>query len=354
MYLIVSVVLPLVAYFAVEILYGEMWGAAVAALISVAAIGYEYARKRKVSVMHLLDILLIAAFFGVDMLCGDMADTMQIAVSLYAASVFAYAFSFPSRESAISDMLAMLKNRMAKSPYMLLRVRESFRRMAVWAAGVGTLFMLICFVPQVAAFRSSVGGQAWLCIYIFAAYYLTEAFVRAKHRKLYGKAEWVPLLDDDYNLIGAAPRSFVHKRYKWLHPVVHLHVMTEERDKLLLQLRPLSKDIQPGKWDTTVGGHVSAGEKIADALQREALEEAGLPNFTAQSVARYIWRCPDEHEAVISFYTTDKPTRKPTAADEIAEQRYWTKAELADNIGKGVFTPNLEHELSNYILKLMK
>lgn len=38
-----------------------------------------------------------------------------------------------------------------------------------------------------------------------------------------------------------------------LHPVVHLHLFNS-RGELYLQKRPEWKDIQPGRWDTAVGG----------------------------------------------------------------------------------------------------
>jgi isopentenyldiphosphate isomerase len=41
--------------------------------------------------------------------------------------------------------------------------------------------------------------------------------------------------------------------------VVHLHVFNS-RGELYLQKRPEWKDIQPGKWDTAVGGHIDLGE----------------------------------------------------------------------------------------------
>ena len=44
-----------------------------------------------------------------------------------------------------------------------------------------------------------------------------------------------------------------------------------------MSLRSRTKLIQPGKWDTLVGGLVGAGETHRHALERETLEEAGLP-----------------------------------------------------------------------------
>ena len=71
--------------------------------------------------------------------------------------------------------------------------------------------------------------------------------------------ELLPLVDEEGNVIGSATRGQCHDGSKLLHPVVHLHVF-DSLGRLYLQQRPLWKDIQPGKWDTAVGGHVDQWE----------------------------------------------------------------------------------------------
>lgn len=65
--------------------------------------------------------------------------------------------------------------------------------------------------------------------------------------------EMFPLVDEQGNIIGAATRGECHNGSKLLHPVIHLHVFNS-KGELYLQKRPEWKDIQPGKWDTSVGG----------------------------------------------------------------------------------------------------
>ena len=78
-----------------------------------------------------------------------------------------------------------------------------------------------------------------------------------------------------------------------LHPVVHLHLFNS-RGELYLQKRPEWKDIQPGRWDTAVGGHVDYGETVPDALRREVFEELGITDFRPERVAVYVFRSERE------------------------------------------------------------
>ncbi len=55
-----------------------------------------------------------------------------------------------------------------------------------------------------------------------------------------------------------------------------VHVWITNGHDLLQQQRNSDKSIMPGKWDISVGGHVSAGESYLDAAVRETHEELGL------------------------------------------------------------------------------
>jgi len=155
--------------------------------------------------------------------------------------------------------------------------------------------------------------------------------------------ELFPIVDEDGNTIGTAPRHICHDGKSFLlHPVVHLHVFNT-RGELYLQKRSANKDIQPGKWDTSVGGHISPGEHPLDAVKREAIEELGLKDIIPVFRKRYIWKSSRERELVHS-YTVITDLLPAINKDEIDEGRYWRLEEISANIGKGIFTPNFEHE----------
>jgi isopentenyldiphosphate isomerase len=160
--------------------------------------------------------------------------------------------------------------------------------------------------------------------------------------------EMLPLVDVEGNIIGAATRGECHGGSKPLHPVVHLHVFNSAGE-LYLQLRPEWKDIQPGKWDTAVGGHVDLGESVEMALQRGVREELGITEFQSEKVTHYVFESTRERELVFVHRTTYDGVVAPS--DELAGGRFWSIPEIREAIGKGVFTPNFESEFQKYIDK---
>ena len=153
--------------------------------------------------------------------------------------------------------------------------------------------------------------------------------------------EMFPVVDENGNLTGAATRGECHNGSKLLHPVVHLHVFNG-KGELFLQKRPEWKDIQPGKWDTSVGGHIDLGENVETALKREVREELGIDDFTPRLIRHYVFESERERELVFSYKTVyDGPIRP---SEELAGGRFWSMDEVRASIGEGVFTPNFEHE----------
>ena len=157
--------------------------------------------------------------------------------------------------------------------------------------------------------------------------------------------ELFPIVDDDGNEISLAPRSVCHDgKSMLLHPVVHLHLLNSNGE-LFLQKRAMTKDLLPGMWDTSVGGHMSSGETPEEALRREAEEELGLKDITFHLNKKYKWQSSRERELVYSFTgsSTDIPV---TNTEEIDEGRFWKMEEIKENLGKNVFTPNFEFEFN--------
>ncbi len=158
--------------------------------------------------------------------------------------------------------------------------------------------------------------------------------------------ELFPVVDASDTVIGRATRGECHGGSMLLHPVVHLHLFNS-RGELYLQHRPLWKDIQPGRWDTAVGGHVDYGETIDEALRREVREELGITDFQPERVAVYEFRSERERELVHVYRTVYDGAVCPS--EELDGGRFWTPEEIRANLGRGVFTPNFEGEVDRIL-----
>lgn len=167
--------------------------------------------------------------------------------------------------------------------------------------------------------------------------------------------ELFPIVDNQGNVIGKATRGECHGGSMLLHPVVHLHITTPN-GSLYLQKRAMNKDIQPGKWDTSVGGHVDYGEPVEAALRREVSEELGLDitDMPVRFICRYEFKSSRERELVNVFaLTVDAATVKPVPdPEEIDEGRFWSREEILNAIGKDLLTPNFESEYQRIAAQL--
>ncbi len=153
--------------------------------------------------------------------------------------------------------------------------------------------------------------------------------------------ELLPLVDENGNITGAATRGECHNGSMMMHPVVHLHVFNS-KGELYLQKRPEWKDIQPGKWDTAVGGHIELGEHVEQALFREAGEELGIEGFTPEALPQYVFRSERECEMVYPYKTVYVKDIRPS--EETSGGRFWNMDEIRESIGKDILTPNFEQE----------
>ncbi len=157
------------------------------------------------------------------------------------------------------------------------------------------------------------------------------------------------ILNENGIAVTKAPRSICHNGSKLLHPVVHIHIYNK-KGNILLQKRSLNKDIQPGKWDTAVGGHISSGESVENALIRECEEEIGIiPDLSLlQLIAEYIYESKIEREFVHSYiYKNEGPFINEKK--EIDQLDFFTTKEIEALIKTNQTTENFKYEYEMYL-----
>ena len=222
----------------------------------------------------------------------------------------------------------------------ITQMRKSLKALFYIFTGHTILVFYATFFMSKEAWAFISGGLFYI---LFGAYFFVEMYRQRKKQKVsLATEEWVPLVNEKGEITGKAPRSQVHNGSKLLHPVVHMHVINRNK-AILLQKRSESKLVHPGKWDTAVGGHISFGESLEQALKKEAFEELNLQNFFAKLHNVYKWESEIEAELVYLFITYDFKNFK-IRTDEVEDAKFWTKNQVEKQIGMGVFTPGFEYE----------
>lgn len=155
---------------------------------------------------------------------------------------------------------------------------------------------------------------------------------------------------DDDEIIGPVERHRVHGNPEFVHRTAHVFVLHPREGTLLLQKRAAGKDTHPGKWDVSVGGHVGFGQSYLEAAMRETREELGLDVSPAalEFLHHFRYRDPRESENVATWICLHPGPFLPEAA-EIEALRFWSRTEIRNAVGTGVFTPHFEAEFPVFL-----
>ena len=339
--------IPLFVFIAADEIWGSKIGLFVAIIVGLIELIYIGFKEKRFDKFILFDTLLLVVLGIVSIvLDNDIFFKLKpglielILVAILAISAF----------SKI-NIIGLIGKRYLKGTSFnnaqMTEMRKNLKFLFYIFAAHTILVFYSTFFMSKAAWAFISGGLFYI---LFGVYFLFELYRQRKKRKELANEEWVPLVNEKGKVTGQAPRSQVHNGSKLLHPVVHLHVLNRCK-AILLQKRPITKDIQPDKWDTAVGGHISAGETLELSLKREAYEEIGLKDFSAKLHKMYVFESEVEKELIYMFTTFDFKNYH-VHSDEVDEARFWTKNQIENNLGEGVFTPNFEHEFE--LLKKMK
>lgn len=345
--------IPLFVFIAVDEIWGTRAGLVVALIIGCAEMIWIWIKERRFDRFVLFDTVLLVVLGSVSLLLhNDIFFKLKpglvelILCAILAVSAF-------SKLNVIGIMTQRYMKGVEVNEQQMSQFRKTLQLMFF-------VFLSHTILVFYAAFYLS--NEAWVFIsgglfYILFAIVFGYEFIRQKLKLRKNvivpeDEEWLPIVNEEGGIIGKAPRSACHRGEKLLHPVVHLHVLNNQKH-LYLQKRSMNKLIQPGKWDTAVGGHIAVGETLETALKREAWEEIGLKEFSARLVKTYRWESELESELVYVFVSHDFKFIH-LHSEEVEEGRFWTQKQIETNIGNSVFTTNFEYEyqfLKREILK---
>ncbi len=335
--------IPLLVFIVADEIWGMKVGLAVAVSIGMIELLFTWIREKKLDRFVLLDTLLLLIlsafsylfeneiFFKVKPAMIDLVLLALLSLSLFTR--IDPLGSMTQRYLSGVKLEGNQKDLFQKNLWVMFWIVLIHTFLVLWAA-----FFLS---KEIWAFISSFVLFIMMGLY-FGIELIRQKFLASKRLVSAEVEEWLPIVDEEGRILGKALRSYCHNGSKTLHPVVHLHLLGSYKT-IFLQKRAITKLIQPGKWDTAVGGHLAYGETIEESIKREAMEEIGLQNFELIPAMKYRWESEIEAELVYSFITYGG---EPNAisSDEISEGKFWKYSEIERNLGKAVFTPNFEHE----------
>jgi isopentenyldiphosphate isomerase/intracellular septation protein A len=346
--------LPLIIFILADSIWGTRIGLIVAVVCGIIELIYSYIKEKFIDKFILLDLGLIVILGVVSIILeNDIFFKLKPALI---ELIFCFILGI-SIFSPINIMMLMTRRYMKNIQLDEAQVRQFNRSLRVLFyvfLAHTALIVYSAFFMSKSAWAFISGGLFYI---LFAVYFVFELIrARSKRKEMeqvleqYKDEEWFDIVDKEGKVIGRAPRSACHSGPGLLHPVVHIHII-DDKDRIFLQKRAMTKQIQPGKWDTAVGGHLSSGEKLEDGLKREAEEELGISDFKVQLLARYVWETSVESELVFMFVSRYNKTIVINR-EEIEEGKFWKIKKIKESLGKGVFTPNFEFDfnilLENY------
>ena len=134
------------------------------------------------------------------------------------------------------------------------------------------------------------------------------------------------VVNEHDEIIGREPRSVVHAR-GLRHRAVHVLVFNAA-GQLFLQKRSMTKDNDPGLWDSSCSGHVDSGESYAVAAERELMEEIDLlVNEPMEELFKIEASAGTGFEFAV-IYRTESEGPFTLCPEEIDEGRWFTPEEI--------------------------
>ena len=138
------------------------------------------------------------------------------------------------------------------------------------------------------------------------------------------------VVDEMDQVIDQATRREIHRK-NLLHRSIHILVFNH-LNEVFLQKRSMSKDENPGLWDTSSAGHVDSGETYDECAHRELWEELGIKAILKP--LEKIEACQKTYHEHVQIYTCRTNAAININLDEISEGKYFDLELIKDNIKK--------------------
>ncbi len=158
--------------------------------------------------------------------------------------------------------------------------------------------------------------------------------------------EMVWIVDEKNRPVGAVTRAQMRQK-RLVHRSTYI-LVTDSKQRLLIQKRTLTKDVYPGLWEIAVGGVVAYGEDYRTSAFRELREETGISSVYLQEHLDFYYEDQDNRlwGRLFSCKWDGKIQPQP---EEVQEVLFADRIQLLDMLEKEDFTPD-----SYFLIELIK
>jgi intracellular septation protein A/ADP-ribose pyrophosphatase YjhB (NUDIX family) len=323
------------------ILADEIWGTTVGIYVAVAVgiiqlivIGIK---EKRIEKFVLVDTGLIVAMGGVSVILHDdiFFKLKPAIIEIILAAVLGV--------SAFSGKNLLLK----MSERYMKGVEFQDEQIRQMKAQVRALFYItVVHIVLVIYAAYQMSNEAWAFISTGLFYIMLGVYFGAVFLLQYFKnknTEWLPVVDIEGNVIGKATREECHRNPKLIYPVIRMHLINNNK-QILLQKRSLKSDIEAGKWDAAVAGHIRYNEDIEKAVYREAMEEINFKPEFLDLLEKRVFKAPNSTALMFIFITQSNQEITPNKK-EVEDARFYTFNQVLQLQKENKISVGLQQEL---------
>ncbi len=323
------------------IIADEIWGTTIGIYVAVAvgvvqliAIGIK---EKRIEKFVLIDTGLIVAMGGISVILHDdiFFKLKPAIIEIILAAVLGV-----SAFSGKNLLMKMSERYMKGIEFQESQIREMKQQVRALFYIVVIHIILVVY----AAYKMSDAEWAFIStglFYIMLAGYFGFVFLQKYFQRK--NIEWLPVVDEEGNVVGKASREECHRNPKLIYPVIRMHLITKN-NQILLQKRSLKSDIEPGKWDAAVAGHIHFGEDIEQAVYREAMEEINFKPEFLDLLEKRIFKAPTSTALMFIFITQTDQEIEPNKK-EVEDARFFTYQQMLDLQNQDLISVGLQQEL---------
>lgn len=332
--------LPIIIFIIADEIWGTQIGLIVAVILGVLQLIYFAIKDKKLEKFVLMDTLLIVGMGGVSIILhNDIFFKLKPAIiELILAAVLAY--SLFSKNNLMLNMSKRYIKDLQTNEAQEAMMKKSIRNMLI-------ILIIHLIILIYSSFWMSTEAWAFVSTGLFYimlfGYFGVEFLLRFIQNRKMTAVEILPIVDEEGKVIGKASREECHNNPDIIYPVVRLHLFNK-KGQVLLQKRSLKSDIEPGKWDAAVAGHVRFGETAEQAIVRECQEEINYKLENYQAISQRLFKAKTSTALMMVYIGTIEDLPKANYS-EVEEVAFFNINEIPPIINKGLATKGIAEEL---------